>query len=390
LEANDGFQGKASNEEDGAMEEINELFGELEDPRSGNAKLHSLHEVLLIALCTVLCGGESCSDMALFGRSKRGFLSQSPELGNGVPSHDTFSRVFRLLDPECFHAWFIDYMKRFAEVCEGVVAIEGKTLRRSFDRASGRSPLHLVNAWAVEERLVLGQLAVDDKSNEIVAIPKLLELLSLKGRTVTLDAIGCQRKIAQDIIGQEADYVLALKGNQPALHDDVRHFLDDPETTLATAREIDKGHGRIEIREAGVSTDIDWLQDSHAWPGLQAIGKITASRESDGKTSSETRYYLLSRAETPERFNAIVRVHWGVENRLHWVLDVVFDEDQARNRKDHGPQNLALLRKLALVYHRPINNIIILNNLIQKVVLLGHSVSSNPYPRKLGPTHGKV
>lgn len=330
------------------MEEIDDLFGELEDPRTGNATLHPLHEILVIALCTVLCGGESCSDMALFGRSKRGFLEQFLKLENGVPSHDTFSRVFRLLDPERFHRWFLDYMKRFADSCEGVVAIDGKTLRRSFDRASGQSPLHLVNAWAAEQSLVLGQLAVDDKSNEIVAIPKLLELLSLKGRTVSLDAIGCQREIAQTILDREADYVLALKSNQPRLHDDVRCFLDDPETPLATAREVDTGHGRIETREAAVSSDIDWLQADHTWPGLQAIGKITATREIDGKSATETRYYLLSHAVTPERLNVVVRSHWGIENRLHWVLDVVFDEDQARNRKDHGPENLALLRKLAL------------------------------------------
>jgi predicted transposase YbfD/YdcC len=200
----------------------------------------------------------------------------------------------------------------------------------------------------VDQRLVLGQLAVADKSNEIVAIPKLLDLLSLKGRTVTLDAVGGQRKIAQAIVEQEADYVLALKSNQATLYDDVRRFLDDPGTPLATACEVDKGHGRIETREAAVSTDIGWLQELHDWPGLQAVGKIAATREIDGKATTETRYYLLSRADTPERFNAVVRSHWGIENGLHWVLDMVFDEDQARNRKGHGPKNLALLRKLAL------------------------------------------
>jgi predicted transposase YbfD/YdcC len=330
------------------MEEIDELFEDLEDPRSGNATLHPLHEILMIALCTVLCGGESCSDMALFGRAKREFLEQFLALENGVPSHDTFSRVFRLLDPERFHRWFVEYMKRFAETCEGVVAIDGKTLRRSHDRASGLSPLHLVNAWATDYSLALGQLAVDDKSNEIVAIPKLLELLSLKGRTVSIDAIGCQRDIAQSIIGQGAGYVLALKGNQGTLFEDVSLFLTDPQTPLATARSVDKGHGRIETREAAVSTDIAWLQARHGWPGLQAIGKITATREINGAASRETRYYLLSRAETPERLNDTVRSHWTIENRLHWVLDVVFDEDQARNRKGHGPENLSLLRKLAL------------------------------------------
>jgi predicted transposase YbfD/YdcC len=286
--------------------------------------------------------------MALFGRSKREFLQEFLRLEQGIPSHDTFSRVFRLLDPGQFHAWFIGFMRQFSETCEGVVAIDGKTLRRSFDRASAASPLHLVSAWAADQRLVLGQLAVGDKSNEIVAVPKLLKLLSLKGRIVTADAMSCQRKIAQQVIDQGANYVLALKGNQETLHDDVRRFLDDPETALATASETDKGHGRIETRTAGLSTDIKWLQESHDWPGLKAIGKITATREINGRTTVESRCYLLSQAFTPECFNAIVRSHWSIENQLHWVLDVVMDEDQARNRKNHGPENLALLRKLAL------------------------------------------
>jgi predicted transposase YbfD/YdcC len=330
------------------MEDLDEIFEELEDPRTGNAKRHLLHEVLMIALCTVLCGGETCADMALFGRAKREFLQEFLSLPNGIPSHDTFSRIFRLLDPTRFHAWFIGFMQRFAEGCQGVVAIDGKTMRRSFDRAAQASPLHLVSAWAVDARLCLGQLAVGDKSNEIVAVPKLLELLSLKGRIVTADAMSCQRKIAQQVIDQGADYVLALKGNQETLHDDVRRFLDDPQTTLASATDTDKGHGRIETRTAALTTAIAWLQESHAWPGLKAIGKITARREINGKATVETRCYLLSQAFAPERFNAIVRSHWGIENALHWVLDVVMDEDQARNRKDHGPQNLALLRKLAL------------------------------------------
>lgn len=330
------------------MEDLDDVFEELEDPRTGNAKRHLLHEILIVALCTVLCGGENCADMALFGRSKRDFLQGFLTLPHGIPSHDTFSRIFRLLDPERFHAWFIRFMQRFAEGCQGVVAIDGKTMRRSFDRAAQTSPLHLVSAWAVDARLCLGQLAVGDKSNEIVAVPKLLELLSLKGRVITADAMSCQRKIAQQAIEQGADYVLALKGNQETLHDDVRRFLDDPQAELASATETDKGHGRIETRTAALSTDIAWLQEGHAWPGLTAIGKITASREIDGKTSVDTRYYLLSSAFPPERLNAIVRSHWGIENALHWVLDVVMDEDQARNRKDNGPQNLALLRKLAL------------------------------------------
>jgi predicted transposase YbfD/YdcC len=330
------------------MEDVEGFFDDLEDPRTGNAKLHSLEEVLVIALCTVICGGETCADMALFGRSKEEFLRQFLRLEHGIPSHDTFSRLFRLLDPERFHTWFVGFMKQFSEVCQGVIAIDGKTLRRSFDRASAASPLHLVSAFAADQRLVLGQIAVDDKSNEIIAVPKLLELLSLKGRTVTADAMSCQRKIARQVIDQGGNYVLALKGNQETLHDDVRLFLDDPNTPLASAVETDKGHGRIEIRSASLSTDIDWLQESHDWPGLKAIGKITASREINGRASRETRCYLLSEPLTPEHFNATVRSHWSIENKLHWMLDVVMDEDQARNRKDNGPENLALLRKLAL------------------------------------------
>jgi predicted transposase YbfD/YdcC len=330
------------------MEDFAELFEDLEDPRTGNAKRHALHEIVLIALCTVLSGGETCADMALFGRLKQSFLKEFLVLEHGIPSHDTFSRLFRLLDPAAFRTWFIAFMRRFAETCQGVVAVDGKTLRRSFDRASAASPLHLVSAWAADQRLVLGQLAVGDKSNEIVAVPKLLELLSLKGRIVTADALNCQRQIAAQVIEQGGDYALALKGNHPALRDDVRRFLDDPATPLASASETGAGHGRIETRTASLTSDIAWLQDSHAWQGLAAIGKVTATREIAGRTTTQTRYYLLSQAFDPARFNAIVRSHWSIENHLHWVLDVIMDEDHARNRKDHGPENLALLRRLAL------------------------------------------
>ena len=320
----------------------------LEDPRHGNAERHSLHDILVIALCTILCGGETCTDMALFGQSKREFLESFLPLRNGIPSHDTFSRVFRLLDPEAFRRWFLGFMGQFAQGCEGVLAIDGKTLRRSYDRAEGQSPLHLVNAWAAEQRLVLGQLAVDGKSNEITAVPKLLEMLALPGMVVTADAMHCQRQLSRQVLDQGADYVLALKGNQESLNEDVRLFLDDPATPVAQAAQTNKGHGRIEIRTASVSDDVAWLEERHQWPGLAAVGKITASRQVGERTSVESRYYLLSQACSPERFNAIAREHWGIENRLHWMLDVVFNEDQCRNRKDHCPENLALMRKLAL------------------------------------------
>lgn len=330
------------------MEEFAAVFADLEDPRTGNAKRHELLEILLIGLCTVLCGGETCTDMVRFGRAKNTFLEEVLTLRHGIPSHDPFSRVFRLLDPAQFQACFLTFMRRFAEGCQGVVALDGKTLRRSFDRASSASPLHLVSAWAVEQRLVLAQMAVEDKSNEITAVPQLLKMLCLKGVVVTADALNCQREIAAQVIEQGGDYVLALKANQGTLFADVQLFVDDPKTPLARAESVDGDHGRIEVRQAALSPDIAWLQEHHAWPGLRAIGKVTAARETPAKTSIETRYFLMSQALTPERFLAVVRAHWGIENGLHWVLDVTMNEDQMRNRKDNGPENLALLRRLAL------------------------------------------
>lgn len=315
----------------------------------------------MIALATLLAGGETCADLALFGRAKESLLRQFLPLPHGIPSHDTFRRVFRLLDPVQFRASFLRFMRHFAEraqlggVAGGVViAIDGKTLRRSYDRAAGASPLHLVSAWAVEQRLVLGQLAVDGKSNEITAVPALLTLLALRGVTVTADAMHGQRATAEQVTAQGGHDVLALKGNQPALHEEVQRCLEDARTPLARARTVDAGHGRVEEREMAVSTDVAWLQARHHWPGLAAVGKLTGRRTATGAAgglpipSVETRYFLLSQPLPPERFGAVVRSHWGIENQLHWVLDVVLHEDDARTRKDHGPENLAVLRRLAL------------------------------------------
>jgi len=303
----------------------------------------------VIALCTVLCGGESCVDMADFAAEKEDFLREFLFLEKGLPSHDTFSRVFRALEPEQFRRCFQDFMARFAETCQGVIAIDGKVLRRSFDTASAKSSLHMVSAWGCEQRLVLGQIATDTKSNEITAVPKLLEMLSLKGCIVTVDALNCQRGIARQIVDQGGDYALALKGNQGTQHDDVRRFLDDPASELTTARPvIDGDHGRLETRTSTISTAIHWLQQDHQWPGLKAIGKIVRTRETAAKTTTETAYYLLSTTISAERFGEVARAHWAVENRLHWTLDVVLNEDQARNRLDNGPNNLAVLRHMAL------------------------------------------
>ena len=321
----------------------------LEDPRTGNAGLHDFHELLMIALCTVLSGGQGAVDMAEYARSKETFLRGFLKLENGLPSHDTFSRLFRLLDPNQFRAAFQRFMEGFAETLQGVIAIDGKVMRRSFDKASCKSALHMVSAWGCELRIVMAQVATDEKSNEITAVPKLLEMLSLKGTIVTTDALNCQRAIAQQIIDQEGDYVLALKGNQGTLHADVITFLADPAcVATGTAQNVDADHGRIETRTATVSTDIGWLQELHDWPGLAAIGKVVRVRETAAKTTTETAYYLLSSALSAERFNEVVRSHWGVENRLHWRLDVVMNEDQDRTRLDNAPQNLAMLRHMAI------------------------------------------
>ena len=331
------------------MDKFIACFEGLEDPRTGNAGLHDFYELLVIALCGVLCGGQGATHMAEFATAKEPFLRGFLKLEHGIPSHDTFSRLFRLLDPAQFRAAFQRFMAKFSEAYQGVIAIDGKVVRRSFDRASGKSPLHMVSAWGCEQRLVLAQIATDAKSNEITAVPKLLEMLTLKGTIVTVDALNCQREIAKQIVDQGGDYVLALKGNQGTLLDDVSRFLDDPESEVSTVdTTVDGDHGRIETRTATVATKIDWLQEEHHWPGLTAIGKVVRTREIAGTTSTETAYYLQSMALSGDRLNEVVRSHWGVENRLHWRLDVVMNEDQDRTRLDNGPHNLAVLRHMAL------------------------------------------
>jgi len=336
-----------------ASKETLEQFGAcwegLEDPRSGNAALHDFHELLMIALCCVLCGGQGAVDMAVFAEAKEPFLRGFLCLANGLPSHDTFSRLFRNLDPDQFRDSFQRFMAQFSEQLQGVVAIDGKVLRRSFDRASGKTALHMVSAWGSEQRMVLAQVATDAKSNEITAVPKLLRLLSLRGTIVTADALNCQRAIAEQIVEQKGDYALALKGNQGTLFDDVVLLLDDPELKASTAVPVvEADHGRIETRTATVSTEIDWLQKQHQWPGLKAIGKVVRVRETADKTATETAYYLLSRVLSPERFNQVIRQHWSIENSLHWRLDVVMNEDQDRTRMGNGPHNLAVLRHMAI------------------------------------------
>jgi predicted transposase YbfD/YdcC len=338
-------------QEDGGMERFRGCFGDLVDPRTGNAQRHDLLAILLIALAATLCGAETCVDMAVFGRAKEPFLRRFLELPGGIPSHDTFSRIVRLLDPDAFEAGFGRFAAAFAAQVgpNQVVALDGKTARRSFDRKRGRRPLHMVSAWAVEQRLVLGQQKVAGDSNEIEAVPELLALLALDGRIVTADAMPCHKATARAILDRGGDYCLALQGNQSTLFADVRLWLDDPATTVDdVCQTVDGDHGRIETRRVVVAHDVVWLAERHDFPGLAAVGKVTATRESDAKSTTASRYYLLSEPLDASRLAQVVRGHWHIENRLHWVLDVVMDEDQSRARMDHAPENLARLRRFAL------------------------------------------
>jgi predicted transposase YbfD/YdcC len=330
-------------------------FAEVPDPRTGNATRHDFLEVLTIALTASVCGAETCVDFADFAADREALFRSFLKLDNGLPSHDTFSRLFRLLDPAAFSTAFSTFLDRLGEKGAGVLAIDGKTLRRSFDRAAGGSPLHVVSAFASERRLVLGQAAVGATGNEITAARELLALLDLDGLLVTGDALHCQTETAQLIAGKGGDWLFALKANRPALHTAVAAFFADPASDSAAPHTTtDADHGRIEVRRHHVTHDIDWLfsdrryADEPRLPGLQTIAMVEAEATRDGKTAVSRRFYVSSARLTPEAFAKAVRAHWSIENSLHWVLDMAFDEDRARNRKDHGPENLAILRKLAL------------------------------------------
>jgi predicted transposase YbfD/YdcC len=331
------------------MDGFDACFAELRDPRSDRLKRHDLLEILTIALCAILSGGQSAVDMAVFAEAKQEFLGRFLQLKNGVPSHDTFSRMLRQVDPEQFRSCFQKFMARFGETYTGVIATDGKTLRRSSTPGSARSTLHMISAWCCDKRLVLAQIATDAKSHESAAVLKLLEFLSLKGTIVTTDALNCQRGIARRIVEKGGDYVLALKANHRALHADVSQLLDEPRKgTAGKHSTADSNHGRIETRTSLVSTDIEGLQKRHQWPGLAAVGKVIRTRVSATTATTETAYYLLSAALSSERLGKVARSHWGVENRLHWVLNAVMNEDQSRNRNDNSAYNLAILRHMAL------------------------------------------
>jgi predicted transposase YbfD/YdcC len=333
-------------------------FASLKDPRVDRTKLHPLLSVVTIAICAVIAGADTWDEIAEFGRSKATWFAAFLDLPHGIPSHDTFNRVFAALDPKQFQAGFMSWMEAVTSVLPAqVVALDGKTVRHSHDRFAGKKAIHMVSAWASLNRLVLAQVKVDDKSNEITALPELLRQLALAGCIVTIDAMGCQREIAKQIIGQGADYVLALKENQGNLCQDVQDSFTQARVSQFEqiahdhAQTVDKGHGRIEIRRHWVITDNDhlaWLQAGHKWPGLQAIGMVEAERRLGAERSTQTRYYVLSRPLTAEAFGEAVRSHWGIENQVHWVLDMAFREDQSRIRQGVAAENFVVLRHIAL------------------------------------------
>ena len=330
---------------------------DLTDPRIDRTKLHKLLDIVVIAICAVIAGADTWEDIAEFGQAKIDWFKTFLELPNGIPSHDTFNRVFARLDPQEFRNGFLSWISAVSEVIGGqVIAIDGKVLRRSHDRGIGKAAIDMVSAWACANRLVLGQVKVEDKSNEITAIPQLLQALEVSGCIVTIDAIGCQTEIAETIIDQEADYVLSLKENQGHLFEDVQLLFDDLEKSQYKAyafdyhKTVNKDHGRLEIRECWTISDAQVLRHLRGfenWKDLSTVSRIRAQRLTGEENSCEDRYHIAS-ITGAKRLLWAVRSHWGIENELHWTLDIAFDEDRCRVRKDRGPENFAILRHIAL------------------------------------------
>lgn len=327
-------------------------FSSIPDPRIDRRKLHKLQDIFFITLCAVICGADDWVSIERFGEAKEAWLTEVLKLENGIPSHDTFGNVFAAINTEQFSECFSRWAADIAELGEGeIIAIDGKCLRRSLDKASGKAAIHMVSAWATQNQLVLGQQKVDDKSNEITAIPKLLMQLNIAGAVVTMDAMGCQTKVAEQIVHQGADYLLSLKGNQGNLHQDVKLIFESENTRPAVGHEsYDGGHGRIETRTVRACAEIDWLKERHPhWVDLKSIVAVTARREARDKITDETRYFISSMdASDPKRLGQIVRAHWGIENNLHWVLDYAFDEDAQRARVGHSAANMTVIRHIAL------------------------------------------
>ncbi len=340
------------------LEAIEEYFGDVEDPRIERTKAHKLIDIITIAICAVICGAESWVDIELFGKSKLAWLKTFLELPNGIPSHDTFGRVFSRINAEQFQSAFYEWVWAVNDMIPGqIINIDGKQLRGSKDSLLGKRAISMLSAWATENELVLGQRKVDEKSNEITAIPELLKLLEISGCIVTIDAMGTQTDIAQTIIDAEADYVLSVKENQGRLYEDIATLFgvdqaqDFKYASLEYAKTTNKGHGRLEVRECWSTSNPEYLnliRDQQDWAGLQSIAMVISTRITDGKETKHVRFYISSLPSDASQFLRVVRKHWSIENALHWVLDVAFPEDRSRVRKDQAPENFAVLRHIAL------------------------------------------
>jgi predicted transposase YbfD/YdcC len=330
-------------------------FSDMEDPRIDRKKLYPLIEIIFLTICAVISGSDHFTEVGIFGEANIDWLRKFLPFTNGIPSHDAIGYFFSRLDPEQFKMKFVEWIRSVAKISKGeIVAIDGKTLRHSYDSGSNKTAMHMISAWATGANLVLGQLKVKEKSNEITAIPKLLEILDLSGCIVTIDAMGCQKEIAQTIIDKNADYVLALKGNQGTLHENVQLFFQDHiernfrDGNVETHKTVDVDHGRVEVREYWSVSSIDWLEEKKGWKGLQAIGCARLTSTIGEETSCYDRYYILSQPMDAQAFGNAVRNHWGIENKLHWSLDMTFREDDSRIRKKSTPDNFGVIRHICI------------------------------------------
>ncbi len=330
-----------------------ESFESLGDPRQRGKVLYPLDEVLLLVLLGVIAGCESWVEIARYGEKKLALLRRFRPFKDETPSHDQLGDIFAVLDAEQFQACFVAWVSSLTGLDAGIIAIDGKTLRRSYQEGGAKAPIHMVSAWSAGQNMVLGQVKVANKSNEITAIPRLLDMLTVKGAVVTIDAMGCQREIAAKIVEKEADYVLALKGNQGTLRNDVEEFFTEQKANEyadckpSRHQTLEKSHGRIETRTVTVVDEIGWLKKRHAWTGLASIVMVESRREIGAKIEQETRFYITSLSACAERIGLAIRGHWGIENGLHWVMDMVFRDDECRIRKDNAPANFATIKHMA-------------------------------------------
>lgn len=325
-------------------------FTNLTDLRVERTKLHLLTDIVFLTIMAVLSGADGCVGVEEFGKEREEWLRKYLELPEGIPSHDTIGNVMSRICPEEFEACFLSWVKSVSQLSDQeIVSIDGKTLRRSYDRSNSKAAIHMVSAWANKNELILGQVKVDDKSNEITAIPKLIDSLFLEGAIVTIDAMGCQKKIVEKIIEKKADYLISLKGNQGALHEQVQHAFNTQRSALVDDQ-IDYGHGRIEQRNCQVIEDLKWVDEFGEWKGLTTIIKLNSESHdlNKGESTKETRYYISSLKGDPSLINQAIRSHWGIENKVHWILDVSFREDDSRVREGNAAQNFSLIRRIAL------------------------------------------